>query len=117
MKKIWKVLLGAAALAAVTPYQVQKDEETGKVKVTSVTWSATITKGEGGPTVALKLLPMLNKDEDQCECEDECCCCEDPDVTETPEESEEEGITIEVNVEETPAQEPAAPANPEPTQA
>ena len=29
MKKIWKVLLGAAAVAAVTPYSVKKDEETG----------------------------------------------------------------------------------------
>ncbi len=87
MKAIWKVLLGAAALAAVTPYSVKKDEETGKVVVTSATWKVTCTKNGDDRLVEVKLLPALQKDEG-CTSVDECCCC--------GEEAETgEGITVE----------------------
>lgn len=41
MKKIWKVL-GVAALAiGLTPYRVEKDEETGEKKVQALLWQMT----------------------------------------------------------------------------
>lgn len=90
MKAIWKILIGAAAVAAVAPYKVEKDEESGAVKITSATWSATYTKNEDGTNVDLKLLPAFKK-ADVCECEDTCCCGEETD--------EDEGITVEVEEE------------------
>lgn len=103
MKAIWKILIGAAAVAAVAPYKVEKDEETGAVKLTSATWSATYTKDENGRNVDVKLLPVLNrKYEESCE-DEECCCC--GEETET-----DEGITVEEP--ETPA-EPETPETPE----
>lgn len=90
MKAIWKVLIGAAAVAAVTPYKVEKDEETGAVKVTSVTWSATYNKNEDGKNLVVNLLPAFIKRDGEDECQDECCCC--------GEETEDDGITIDVDV-------------------
>lgn len=114
MKAIWKILLGTAAVAAVTPYSVKKDEETGKVVVTSATWKATYTKNGDDKHVELKLLPALQKDEEcccedeTCDCQDECCCDEAPEET-------DDGITIDVTVEE-PAEpeEPAEAEEPKP---
>ena len=101
MKAIWKILIGAAAVAAVAPYRVEKDEETGSVKLTSATWSATYTKDGDNRHVAVKLLPALQKDS-ECECEEEeCCCC--------GEETEDEGITLEVNESAEAEEEPAEP--------
>ena len=100
MKTIWKVLIGTAAVAAVTPYKVEKDEETGAVKLTSATWSATYNKGEEGSRLTVNLLPMFAKSaqsEDECEDEDCCCCGEETD----------DGITIDVEA-EAPAEDPAA---------
>ncbi len=90
MKAIWKVLLGTAAVAAVAPYSVKKDEETGEVQLKAAVWSAKYTKSEDGPSLSVRLLPLLSKKEEECCCdEDECCCEEHP-------EEEEDGITIEV---------------------
>lgn len=104
MKRIWKVLMGAAAVAAVTPYKVRKDEETGEIKLKAATWAGTYTKGPDGPYVSVKLLPSLRK-EDECCCDDECECCAD----ETAEPDESEGITIEVE-DDQPAAEAEEPA-------
>ena len=108
MKAIWKVLIGAAAVAAVTPYKVEKNEETGAVKLTSATWAATYIKGPEGPNITVKLLPVLSKDDDdECECEDECCCCGEEDES-------DDGITIDVeDAAEAPAEEPAGEPAPE----
>ena len=106
MKAIWKVLIGAAAVAAVTPYKVEKNEETGAVKLTSATWAATYIKGPEGPNITVKLLPALSKDDDD-ECEDECCCCGEEDES-------GDGITIDVeDAAEAPAEEPAGEPAPE----
>ena len=104
MKAIWKILIGTAAVAAVAPYQVKKDQETGTVTLKAATWAGTYVKNGEGGNLTLKLLPGILKDkaeaEDGCCCEEECCC-------EAPEETEDEGgITIEVNVEK---DEPEAP--------
>ncbi len=104
MKAIWKILIGTAAVAAVAPYQVKKDQETGTVTLKAATWAGTYVKNGEGGNLTLKLLPGILKDkaeaEDGCRCEEECCC-------EAPEETEDEGgITIEVNVEK---DEPEAP--------
>ncbi len=105
MKTIWKVLMGAAAVAAVAPYQVKKDEETGVVQIKAATWSGTYDKEHKNIDVSVHLLPAISKAKD-CECEeDQCgceCCCEE----EKPAEEEGE-ITIEV-VEE-PAGEESTP--------
>ena len=92
MKAIWKILIGATAVAAVTPYKVQKDEETGSVKLTSATWSATYTKGDDGKHIDVRLLPAFAK-HDKCECgeDEECCCCGDED--------DNDDITIDVDAE------------------
>ena len=92
MKAVWKVLIGAAAVAAVAPYKVEKDEESGKVKVTSATWSATYTKSPEGPNLTVNLLPMFAKSRGECS-DEECCCCGEEDES-------GEGITIDVEVEE-----------------
>ena len=108
MKAIWKILIGTAAVAAVAPYQVKKDQETGAVTLKAATWAGTYTKNEEGGNLTLKLLPGILKDkaEDACCCEEDCCCEPEPQE----EQEDEGGITIEVNVEkdepEAPAQEP-----------
>ncbi len=110
MKAIWKVLIGAAAVAAVTPYKVEKNEETGAVKLTSATWAATYTESPEGPNLTVRLLPMFSKD-DEDECEEECCCCGEEDES-------DDGITIDVEVEageEPAAEEPAEAPAEEPT--
>ena len=96
MKAIWKILIGTAAVAAVAPYQVKKDQETGTVTLKAATWSGTYVKNGEGGNLTLKLLPGLLKDkaadEEACCCEEDCCC-------ESQEEPEDEGgITIEVTV-------------------
>ncbi len=114
MKAIWKILMGAAAVAAVAPYSVKKDEETGAVEVKSVTWKATYTKNGDDRHVELKLLPALQRDTVcECECEDEDCCCDDECRCEETPEDEDEGITIDVTVE---PEEPA-PEEPKPEEA
>ena len=47
MKLFWKVL-GATALAVgLTPYHVEKNEETGEKKYQALLWQATLTPQEG----------------------------------------------------------------------
>ena len=67
MKKFWKAL-GIAALAAVVPVRVQKDEETGKKTFQSLLWKLDVTPGPGnsGTEIGLDLMegvltrPILN---------------------------------------------------------
>ena len=40
ISKVLKVLGAAAAIAALTPYQVEKDEETGATTLKALLWSA-----------------------------------------------------------------------------
>ena len=46
MKTIWK-LLGAALVVGLTPYKVEKDEETGGKSYQSLLWRITSAPGEG----------------------------------------------------------------------
>lgn len=67
MKKIWKAL-GIAALAAVVPVRVKKDEETGKKTFQSLLWKLDVSRsgGEPGTEIDLDLMdgvvtgPILN---------------------------------------------------------
>ncbi len=99
MKSIWKVLMGVAAVTAVAPYSVAKDEETGAVKVKAVLYNATFKKDENGKNVDVKLLPALSE---RLKGHREECCCE-----ECAEEEAPEGETV-VNVDEEPAAEETA---------
>lgn len=94
MKAIWKILIGAAAVAAVTPYEVKRDEETGEVRIKAATWAGTYTKNGGDSNLTLKLLPGLRKDT-ACRCCDEECDSGDECHCET--EDETDCITIEVD--------------------
>ena len=67
MKKFWKAL-GIAALAAVVPVRVQKDEETGKKTFQSLLWKLDVTPDpdNSGTEIGLDLMegvltrPILN---------------------------------------------------------
>ena len=50
MKKIWKAL-GIAALAAVVPVRVKKDEETGKKTFQSLLWKLDVSRSGGEPEI------------------------------------------------------------------
>ncbi len=60
--KFWKVLAGLAAAAALIPYQVEKDEETGTLKLKALTWEATRSPNpeDGGTQVEVSILPGLS---------------------------------------------------------
>ena len=47
MKKFWKAL-GVAALAALVPVRVKKDEKTGRKTFQSLLWKVDVTPGENG---------------------------------------------------------------------
>lgn len=47
MKKFWKVLGITAAIAAIAPYRVSTDEETGEKKVEALLWRATAAPKDG----------------------------------------------------------------------
>lgn len=47
MKKFLKVLGITAAVAALAPYRIGRDEETGEKKVEALLWRATATPGGG----------------------------------------------------------------------
>ena len=76
MKSIWKVLGGIAgivAAAALVPYRIEGDEETGEVKIKALIWNASIRRNAA--------------DECDCGCEDACgceCCAEEPEAPEDP---------------------------------
>lgn len=53
MKKFWKVLGITAAVAALTPYHIDKDEETGEKKVEALLWRATAAPKEGEEKLAV----------------------------------------------------------------
>lgn len=47
MKKFWKVLGVTAAIAALAPYRVGRDEETGEKTVEALLWRATAAPRDG----------------------------------------------------------------------
>lgn len=63
MKKVWKVLAAAAAVVALTPYKVDRDEETGETKVKALFWGAKYTpktdESDAKIDVGLNLLPDI----------------------------------------------------------
>ena len=97
MKTIWQVLLGTAAVAAVTPYSVRKDQESGAIRIKSATWNATYTPAtaEHEKQLQINLLPeSLFRQKATEVCEDACCCGEETENG--------EGITVEEVDPETP---------------
>lgn len=48
MKGFWKVLGFAALAAGLTPYKVEKDEETGESNYQALLWRGSSKPGEGG---------------------------------------------------------------------
>lgn len=53
MKKFWKVLGITAAVAALAPYRINKDEETGEKKVEALLWRATAAPKDGEEKVSV----------------------------------------------------------------
>lgn len=97
MRHLWKLLGAAAVAAAVVPYRVRKDKETGAREFSALLWQGRLDPGAGGEerprkldiSVGLSLSLKKRKAETDpaehdCEnCEDyEHCACvggEDPD--------------------------------------
>ena len=77
MKTFWKVLAGAALAAAVVPYRIEGDEETGEIKLKALIWNASFRRNAT----------------DECDCDCGCECCADE-----PEEVQEEAPEIEIEV-------------------
>ena len=120
MKAFWKILgLGALAVG-LTPYRVEKDEETGEKKYQALLWQATKTPKEGEKD-ALNINIGLNlpqEDADEAHLFSDELCVEyngtpvtEPAAPEAPAEPEEPAAPVEEEapVEETPA-EPEEPA-------
>ena len=68
ISRVLKVLGAAAAVAALTPYKVEKDEETGVTNIKALLWGARYTPatGETGRDIDVTLglhVPKLPKDE------------------------------------------------------
>ncbi len=64
MKKLGKICT-IALLAGLSPYCVQKDEETGEIEVKSLLWSLKKTPGEEEDVFTFELLPLLNRGGDK----------------------------------------------------
>ena len=76
ISSVLKVLGAAAAVAALTPYQVEKDEETGVTTMRALLWGAKYTPatGESGRGIDVTLgprAPKLPKDEAELYADDE----------------------------------------------
>ena len=68
MKKLWKALGIAAAVAALAPYKVEKDDETGATNIKALLWGARYTPAteQTGRNIDVTLglhAPRLRKDE------------------------------------------------------
>lgn len=112
MKKFWKFLgLGALAVG-LTPYKVEKNEETGESSYQALLWRITSTPGEGENkraiginlgegTLTSKLMSAVEKVEEPHLFSDELCV-EYTGGTNAAEEAAEETVeTVEEAVEET----------------
>ena len=53
MKKVLKILGITAAVAALTPYRIHKDKETGEKKVEALLWRATAAPKDGEEKMTL----------------------------------------------------------------
>ena len=53
MKKVLKILGITAAVAALTPYRIHKDKETGEKKVEALLWRATAVPKDGEEKMTL----------------------------------------------------------------
>ena len=112
MKKFWKILgLGALAVG-LTPYKVEKNEETGESSYQALLWRITSAPGEGENkreiginlgegTLTAKLMNMTEKAEESHLFSDELCV-EYTGGIDTAEESAEKAVeAVEKTVEET----------------
>lgn len=65
MKKFWKALGIAALAAAVIPYRVEGDEDTGALTVQALLWKLTQKPGaDGGKDVDIRFLSFGKDEED-----------------------------------------------------
>ena len=104
MKKFWKILgLGALAVG-LTPYKVEKNEETGESSYQALLWRITSAPGEGESkreiginlgegTLTAKLMSMTEKTEEPHLFSDELCV-EYTGNTETVEEAAEKAAEM-----------------------
>ncbi len=113
MKKGWKIVGAVAALAALLPYSVKKDEENDKVTVRALLWKYTNQPDHETPdkrNISIDICfqnPMSEDEEDQ---------SIDIDLTEAEPIAAEEGITagdIELSLHPLLDNEPKAPEQPE----
>lgn len=123
MKKIVKIIgaAGAVALAAgLVPYRFKSDKESGEFELGGLLWNLKKSAGEEEDTYTMELLPFMDKEEqqDQVETEVEVETEETPaEETEEPfaEEATNDVVVEEVNTEaETPVEE--APAEEAPAE-
>lgn len=122
MKTFWKVL-GAALAVGLTPYKVEKNEETGETSYQALLWRITSAPGEdavhrdiginlGGGTLTSKLLSSADTLGEPHLFSDELCVeyngipVTEPAAPEAPSEPEEPAAPVEEEVpaEETPAE-------------
>ena len=65
MKKFWKVLGLTALAAALVPYRIEGDDETGTLTVRALLWKATEkVKADGTKDLSIKLLSFGPDEED-----------------------------------------------------
>ena len=69
MKKFWKVLGVTAAIVALAPYRIGKNEETGEKTVEALLWRATAAPKEGEEETSVAVTfgfrsPFAQRDED-----------------------------------------------------
>ena len=65
MKKVLKILGITAAVAALTPYRIHKDKETGEKKVEALLWRATAAPKDGEEKMTLGFQsPFASKSEE-----------------------------------------------------
>ena len=112
MKKFWKILGLGALIAGLTPYKVEKNEETGENSYQALLWRITSAPGDeetkreiginlGEGTLTSKLMNAAGKTEEPHLFSDELCV-EYTGGTDTAAESVEEAVeTVEKAVEET----------------
>lgn len=113
MKAFWK-LLGATLAIGLTPYKVEKNEETGEKSYQALLWRITSAPGEnegheininlGEGTLTSKLAEVIEKNGEETHLFSDELCVE---YTGTPAEKEE------ASEEPAPAEEAAAPAEPD----
>ena len=102
MKTVWKVLGAAALAAALTPYRVTADQDTGDVKLRALLWKATYGRRPGNQGLNLDFgFFAPNEEEEPHLYADElvvhyhngqpCCADEEPCCTDSASCTQEDG--------------------------